>query len=134
MSDRLKVEKKKQVRFLLVGNGTVSQAKEFVCGERKLRECFQRNPNFELYVDPSLSTYAKFGLLNSVLATLNPKGLSGLLTAKSEHDLKVGGLKGSAFQQGGTFVIEKHNILFAHSNESTGDHADTQQLFKILSV
>ena len=107
------------VGLAAIGSGKPAQAREFA-------ESFSFTA--EMYVDPSLKTYKAFNLVRGVGRTLGPSSvLRGFFAMKK--GFRQGKSAGDLWQQGGMFVLDAgsqpgHQMLFAHRNQSAGDHAD----------
>jgi len=123
IKDRIRESK---TTIVAIGNGTRQQAHNFLA-------IVDLDPNiFELYVDTQLQSYKAFELHKSFTKTFVSAAWIKLFTG-IKAGIKVGLLQGDALQQGGTFVIGPGNqLLFAHCNSGTGDHAGTQRVIQVL--
>ena len=82
-------------RLVLIGNGTVDDAKRYASEE---------DLPFELLVDPQLVGYGALELRRSVLATYSPRGIPRLVQALREG-FRPARAYGVTDQMGGVFVI-----------------------------
>lgn len=74
-------------------------------------------------VDPSLRTYDAAGLARGLRTILDPRGVARVLAATVRGFLP-GAVRGSAVQQGGTFVVGPGDrVHFAWRDRFSGDHA-----------
>lgn len=74
-----------------------------------------------MLVDPSLATYRAARLGGSVLAMLDPRGVVRVVQAL-RAGFRSGAIRGSALQQGGTFVIGPgHQVHFEWRDRFSGD-------------
>jgi len=125
----------------MIGNGTIKQASVFL-NEHAKPMGFDV-ARHHLYTDPTLQSFQAFQLPRGVWATFNPKHWLSMLKTKTELGIKgvAGKVAGDALQQGGTFVLgpgqqassgSKVEALFAHINQSPGDHADLDHVLQLL--
>lgn len=76
-----------------------------------------------LMVDPSLRAYDAAGLVRGLRTILDPRGVARVLAALVRGFLP-GAVRGSAVQQGGTFVVGPGDrVHFAWRDRFSGDHA-----------
>lgn len=102
-----------------------------------------------LYVDPKNSLYDSLKLNKGVKSTFfSPSTPFAFLKRFTTRDgtrelnkvlskwnkaIYLPPKQDQALNQGGTFVVEGNKTLFAHYDESTGDHSDIQQVIELAS-
>ena len=107
----------------VVGNGTPKQAARF-------RDDFELP--FPLYTDPRLVSYRAAGLRRALSATFNPKILRNFRRSLGSGN-RQGITQGSAFQQGGVFVVTPENqIVYEQRSQVAGDHPAPEEILTAL--
>jgi hypothetical protein len=106
------------VRVVLVGNGPPDRMEGFL-----ERNALADKP-VELWTDPTLAAYRAAGLHRSAWATHGPFALVDFLRALGRGH-RPGRIEGDLRQQGGAFLADEEGVIvWAHRNESMGDHPD----------
>jgi peroxiredoxin len=110
------------VRVVLVGNGPYERAGAF------LEHHGLADKSVELFTDPSLAVYRAAGLRRSAWATHGPFAFRDFMRALG-HGHRPGRIEGDLRQQGGAILIDEAGVVvWAHENESLGDHPDPADL------
>jgi hypothetical protein len=108
---------------VVVGNGAPKQAARF-------HDEFQLP--FPLYTDPRLVSYRAAGLRRALSATFNPRIL-GNFGRSLGRGHRQGLTQGSAFQQGGVFLITPENrIVYEQRSQVAGDHPEPEEILTAL--
>lgn len=116
--------RKRGAELVLVGNGTVEQARAF-------RE--QQGLTVPLFTDPSLQSYSRAGLRRDLASAVDPRiALRGIRALA--QGFRQASVLGDAFQQGGVFVIARGGrVLFQHVSRFAGDNPDAADILQALS-
>lgn len=116
--------RKRGAELVLVGNGSVEQARAF-------RD--QQGLTVPLFTDPSLQAYSRAGLRRDLAATIDPRiALRGIRALT--QGFRQSSVLGDAFQQGGVFVIGTGGrVLYQHVSRYAGDNPDPADILQALS-
>ena len=103
------------VQLVLVGNGTLEQARAFQD---------RYAPGVAVYTDPSLRAYAALGLRRGVAATLGPASAVAFVRAHARGH-RQGAIEGDPWQQGGLVLMAPGGrALYVQRNRHAGDRPD----------
>lgn len=110
--------------MIAIGNGTPRWGKAFVESE---------NVDFDVFADPSRSSYKVFGMKHSMTALLNPKVFKHGARAASKG-FKQTATRGNPFQNGGVVVLDAAGeVRFVHVENETGDLANMDEVMAALA-
>jgi hypothetical protein len=114
----------RHARIVIVGNGTLEQARHFF-SERRLPR-----GGVDVVTDPRRESYGAAGLGRGLLKTFNRSSATAYGAARS-HGHRVTGLFGDLTQLGGLFVIKPPATLaYAHRSRFAGDHPDMDDVLR----
>ena len=107
------------VNVVFVGNGEARYIEGFVERHGIVPELV------EVLTDPSREAFTAAGLVRGFWRTFGPRAGLNALRARLMGN-RQGSIEGDNLQQGGVLVIDRGGTLvYAHADESLGDHADT---------
>lgn len=107
------------VNVVFVGNGEPRYIDGFVERHGIVPELV------EVLTDPSRAAFSAAGLERGFWRTFGPRAGLNALRARLMGN-RQGSVEGDNLQQGGVLVIDRGGTLvYAHADESLGDHADT---------
>ena len=94
----------------------------------------KRHPSFvAFYTDPSLESYKALGLIHGMGGMASFKMIPNALRAMTRGH-RQSKTQGDPLQQGGVCVVDTNgNVLFAHRDQTAGDHINAKQLLSKLS-
>lgn len=115
-------------RVVIVGNGTLEQARHFFSVKKLPRD------GVDVVTDPRRESYAAAGLERGFARTfLNGGSVTAYGAAKSQGH-KVTGLFGDLTQLGGLLIVRPPGtLLYAHKSRFAGDHPDMVKVLAQLS-
>ncbi len=111
--------------LVVIGNGTGEQA-----------GWFREDTGLEvpLFTDPSLKTYEAVGARRGLLSSLNPGTIRSALRAR-RSGFRQSRTQGSAFQQGGVFVITPDGEMpYRYVSSFAGDHPGPEDVVRALET
>lgn len=101
--------------LVIVGNGTVEQARWFVS---------TRSLEADLFADPDLATYHAVGTRSGLRTVLHPGSFLAAWRA-FRNGFRQQGVKGEPMLQGGVFVIRRDGEApYAYRSRYAGDHPE----------
>jgi len=114
-------------RVVIVGNGTLEQARHFFSVKQLPRE------GVDVVTDPRRESYAAAGLERGYARTfLHPGAASAYKTARAQGH-RITGLLGDLTQLGGLFIVKPPGVLvYAHKSRYAGDHPDMGEVLTNL--
>jgi hypothetical protein len=127
----------KNLKLIAIGIGTAERAQEF--------SDHVKFPADLLFADPENIVYERLELVKGLQDTFfNPS--TPLAIAKRLQENRVGDLAAAlgqwkpwippkldqGLQQGGAFVFQGNEVLYARKDTSTGDHADVNMLLNLM--
>ena len=125
MRDEVEEIRRRGARLVVVGSGSVEQARTF-------RE--EQRLTFPLYTDPSLIAYRRAGLRHGLASSIDPRIAPRAIDAV-RHGFRQVSTQGAPMQQGGVFVVGAGGrLLFQHISRFAGDHAHPGDILRALDA
>lgn len=86
---------------------------------------------FQLFTDPSLRSFQRFGLKRKL--GIGPKAIFKYLKVLASGH-RQGWTQGDPLQQGGVVIVDQSlNAVWTHINDGPGDHVDLDELVSNVS-
>jgi peroxiredoxin len=116
-------------RVVLVGSGTVEQARRFAHAKQLERT------GIVLTTDPSRGAFDAAELLRGYRVTFLHRGARRAYVRAERKGFSIDGIAGDVAQQGGVFVIDAGgHLVYAHRSRFAGDHPDLDEVVERVTA